>query len=281
MISRYRVKVLPSKQNRSDRYTLDLLDAEFGSTRLISLQSKDIADFRDARLGVGRAPATVVKDLNLLRVLVDYAIQDMGIYLPSNPARSVKNPSVKNSRDRVFMQDEERILFSAFTHPMLPAIATLAIETACRLGELLNMEWKDIDLAKRTVFLPKTKIGESRTIPLSSVAIKTLHKIPRAFEGGRAFGCWARVDSFEKVFKRALIRARTSYEKECALEGTNPHPTMLNNLRFHDLRHIATSRLAKRFPNVIELSRITGHKDLKSLSRYYHVSIEDLALRMA
>lgn len=121
IIDRYRERVLPHKRNRSDRFTLNLLEAEFGRYRLISLQSRDIADFRDRRLQAGKAPATVVKELNLFRVLIDYAINDMGIYLPANPARMVKNPTVRNSRDRILRPAEEKQLFEAFSHPMLPA----------------------------------------------------------------------------------------------------------------------------------------------------------------
>jgi integrase len=54
----------------------------------------------------------------------------------------------------------------------------------------------------------------------------------------------------------------------------------LDDLHFHDLRHCATSRLATRLPNVIELGAVTGHKDVRMLGRYYHVRAEDLALKL-
>lgn len=55
----------------------------------------------------------------------------------------------------------------------------------------------------------------------------------------------------------------------------------LDNFRFHDLRHTATSRLAQRLPNVIELAAITGHTSLSMLKRYYHISPSDLARKLA
>ena len=280
VIKTYRKKVLPTKRNRSDRYTLNTLEKRFGRTRLIALYTKDIADFRDDRLAAGKAPATVVKELNLLRVLIDYAIRDMGIYVPANQARIVKNPTVRNARDRVFIADEERRLFAEFKTPMLKAIARLALETACRLGELLHMHWEDIDFSKRTLHIPKTKTDTPRTIPLSTVAIKTLKKLPRPITGGRVFARWKKGDSFENSWKRALARAQKSYQEQCKNAEDRPDPRILADLRFHDFRHIATSRLAKIFPNVIELSRITGHKDLSSLNRYYHVAPEELAARL-
>lgn len=262
VIERYRERVLPLKRSRSDRFTLDKLQNRFGRHRLISLQSKDVADFRDDLIQAGKAPATVVKELNLLRVLIDYAINDMGIYLPANVARVIKNPAVRNARSRILSNAEEPLLFGAFAHPLLPHITQLALETACRLGELLNMQWEHVDFKKHTLHIPVTKTDVPRTIPLSPVAIKTLKKIPREDGVSKVFPCWARVDSFENVFRRAVKNAG------------------LEDFRFHDLRHTAASRLAQKIPNVVELSRITGHTDLKMLSRYYHISAEDLAKKL-
>jgi integrase len=64
-------------------------------------------------------------------------------------------------------------------------------------------------------------------------------------------------------YRRAVVRAK------------------IDDLTFHDLRHIATSRLAKIYANPLDLKRVTGHKDLKSLDRYYHTSAAELAARAA
>lgn len=55
----------------------------------------------------------------------------------------------------------------------------------------------------------------------------------------------------------------------------------IDDLTFHDLRHIATSRLARIYKNPLDLKRVTGHKDLKSLDRYYHTTAEELAAQAA
>ena len=245
VIKTYRKKVLPTKRNRSDRYTLNTLEKRFGRTRLIALYTKDIADFRDDRLAAGKAPATVVKELNLLRVLIDYSIRDMGIYLPGNPARLVKNPTVRNSRDRVFIADEEKRLFAEFKTLMLKVIARLALETACRLGELLQMHWEDIDFAKRTLHIPKTKTDTPRTIPLSAVAIKELKKLPRPIDGGRVFSCWKQGDSFENSWKRALARSRKAYEEECK-ESEVRHKNLKVRDEYYRYRSCDQPRIWKR-----------------------------------
>ncbi|HAV2420526.1 phage recombination protein Bet [Escherichia coli] len=77
-----------------------------------------------------------------------------------------------------------------------------------------------------------------------------------------------------RAFDRAVKRARERYEKTNSLCDES----FLKDLRFHDLRHEATSRLAEIFP-MHELTKITGHKDPRMLMRYYHPKAEDLALR--
>ena len=70
-----------------------------------------------------------------------------------------------------------------------------------------------------------------------------------------------------------------SYEKECAEASTLPDNRMLN-LHFHDLRHEATSRIAERLDNILELSAVTGHKDVRMLKRYYHPNASYLAKKL-
>lgn len=85
----------------------------------------------------------------------------------------------------------------------------------------------------------------------------------------------AAVWGITRAFDRAVKRARERYEKTNSLCDES----FLKDLRFHDLRHEATSRLAEIFP-MHELTKITGHKDPRMLMRYYHPKAEDLALKL-
>jgi hypothetical protein len=86
-------------------------------------------------------------------------------------------------------------------------------------------------------------------------------------------------DGITQAFERALQRASSKYLEECAEQGRTPDPAFLRNLRFHDLRHEATSRLASRF-QLHELAKITGHRDTRMLLRYYHPDMGELAKRL-
>ena len=108
-----------------------------------------------------------------------------------------------------------------------------------RRGEILGLRWEYIDLQKRIAFIPLTKNGESRTVPLSSAAIEILRALPRDLKG--------------PVF---LL---TGYQISAAMERGRDK-AILDEWHFHDLRHIAIIRLAGKLPNLIELSAVSGHK---------------------
>ena len=124
----------------------------------------------------------------------------------------------------------------------------LAIETGMRRSELLALQWSNVDLEKRIAFLPITKNGESRGVPLSTRAVAILRGLPTSTTG-RVFGALT-VEALKQSFRRAVRRAGIA------------------GLRLHDLRHEATSRLFEKGLNVMEVASVTGHKKLQMLKRY-------------
>lgn len=129
-----------------------------------------------------------------------------------------------------------------------------------RQGELIRLRWEHIDLQRRVAYLPDTKNGETRSVPLSSIAIGVLRTVPRSLSGQVFPGLTT------EAVKRAYIRAVRRAEIE--------------DLRFHDLRHEATTRLFEKGLNIMEVATITGHKDLRMLRRYTHLKAEDLARKL-
>jgi integrase len=129
-----------------------------------------------------------------------------------------------------------------------------------RRGELLSLEWVNVDLNKRTALLPITKNGDSRGVPLSSRALAVPRSLP-PLTTGRVFGELT-ADALKLSFRRAMRRAG------------------ITGLRFHDPRHEATSRLFEKGLNVMEVASVTGHKTLQMLKRYTHLNAVDLAARL-
>lgn len=274
LIARYRVDVLPTKRANWIGGALTALDAGFGKHSLAALTPKQIATYRDAQLGEVSA-STVRQRIGLLSRLIDLAGKEWGIPLPANPCAMVSKPVADDARDRRLAAGElEKLL--AECSPQLSGIVRLAIETAGRLGELLALRWSDVDLTRRVMVLrgierqdglkQRTKNTDAfRAVPLSSQAVAVLEEL-RGLPlhiSGRVFYWWRATDSFNKSWRRACGRAG------------------IEDLRFHDLRHEATSRFFERGVfDSMEVASITGHKTLAMLKRYTHLRAEDLARKL-
>ena len=259
-----------------------------GKLTLDMLSPQDVASWRDRRLKEA-APQTVRHDMNQLSVLLNTAISEWGVQA-TNVVRDVKKPTLPAGRDRrVSSAEIEALLAEANLVPSrggrpagrgMKPIIVLAVETSMRLGELLGLEWKFIDLKQRTAHLAKTKNGESRTVALSSAAVAVLEAMKATQrDDGRVFD-WSRSDSFVGGFARLVARARSKYEKKCELKGIKPDPAFLTRMRFHDLRHEATSRLFEKGLNPMEVASMTGHKSMQMLKRYTHVEAAKVAAKL-
>ena len=176
----------------------------------------------------------------------------------------IRKPQMPPGRDRVLSKAEEAVLLDQLEvrgrrNPLMQPMAILAIESAMRRGEILGIEWKHVDFEKRTVYLPLTKNGQSRSVPLSSRALETLLSMHQTLDG--------------RIFPISIAAMEASFLG--AVRRSNLH-----GLHFHDLRHTATTRMARKLPNVIELAAVTGHTSLQMLKRYYHPNAVDLALKL-
>jgi integrase len=145
----------------------------------------------------------------------------------------------------------------------MESVVILAIETAMRLGEIINLNWSDIDMERQIATLLHTKNGEVRQVPLSNSAIASVRALPRHIASLKVFWRWKGVSSFESSWQRVLAKSE------------------IKNFRFHDLRHEATSRLFEMNLNMMEVSTITGHKTLQMLKRYTHFSIDKIAKKIS
>ena len=275
VLKRYQDEVTPDKKGavaEKARITTLLRDP-ITRVKMAALSGKDVAAWRDRRLKTDKVTgSTVNRELNILSAAINHARKEWGIHL-DNPIAMIRRPQNEKARERRLEDGEESALLAALEggrredgtlgpgtrNPWIKPLVLLALETAMRRGELLALQWKEVDTKRQVARILESKNGEARSIPLSTRAVAVLDKLPRSIDG-RVFPTTG--DAVKKAFTRA-----------CEAAG-------LQDLRFHDLRHEATSRLAEKLPNVIELAAVTGHKDLRMLKRYYHPRVEDLAKKL-
>lgn len=180
-----------------------------------------------------------------------------------------------NPRDRRLVGDEEVRLIAAcdgmYKDPDgWRMLIGLALETAMRSGELLGMQWDEINFGAehRFIVIPKEreKTRKGRQVPLSTKALGILEQLKKRREKGvpRVFATMPTSSVvLGRGFKRITKRAG------CA------------DLHFHDLRHEAVARFFERTPlQTMEIALITGHTELKTLQRYANLRPAVLAVKL-
>lgn len=278
LIGRYKNEVLPTlKAQSQEKSRLNVIEAELGKEIIGAITSSVIIKFRNTRLKTIQANS-VNREITTLKRLLSFAHDDCKIILPHG-VPTVKKLAVDDARERRISDAEIDTICSNTESHELESIVKLALYSAMRRGEIANLLRGNIDFSVPSARLMETKnSNKTRTAPLMPQAAGLLKALPTRIDG---FVFSMRGGSITQSFERARVRALKTYLANCKVQNISPDESFLTNLRFHDLRHEATSRLANLLPNVIELSRVTGHEDLKTLNRYYQVSIGDLAKKMA
>lgn len=243
-------------------------DTALGKMRLCDVTSDVIAKWRDTCLaGVAKVRdpvlgSTINRDLALLSHVFTTARREWK-WIAANPISDVSRPASPAARDKRFSDDDIKNILQALgyagaarTKSDLVAVAFLfALETAMRAGEICALTRALV--VGSVAHLPMTKNGTKRDVPLSGRALELLAQLPDT--GPLYFGLTpSRLDAlFRKGRDQALV----------------------GDLTFHDTRHEAITRLARKL-NVLELARMVGHRDLKNLQIYYNATAAEIATRL-
>jgi integrase len=224
---------------------------------MASLRGVDFAKYCDDRLKDCN-PATVRRELVVISHLFNTA-RKLWLLPIDNPVAAISKPPAGRHRERRLSDDEERQLLAAAAESKAPTLGfciTLALETGMRAGEIVSLSWEQVDLANSVIRLDMTKNGERRVVPLTEAAVAAIRGLPRPILGGR-------VTSFYD--SRGLSAA---FRRACERAG-------ISGLRFHDLRHEAASRFARRMP-VATLAKVMGWKTIQMAMCYYNPTPAEL-----
>lgn len=207
-----------------------------------------------------RANATVVRYLATISHAFTVAMKEWQ-WVSDNPVSKISKPRQARGRERYLSDDErERLLGvcrESSNRYLLPVVV-LAISTGMRRGEIMNLHWTDINLARRSIVLTTTKNDTSRSLPIGEFALRLLNDL------------WLtrRVDT-QVVFYGTLpnkpMDLKKPWEKAVRESG-------LLNFKFHDLRHTAASYLAMNGATTMEIAAVLGHKTLQMVKRYSHLA---------
>lgn len=270
-LERYKTDESPKKKGA--RWEELRIDAFIRTLPFIDWPMNDIttpvwAKWRDDRLKQV-SPGTVNREMTLLYAVYGVARVEWH-WVDHAPLKDVKRPADTPPRDRRISAEEIQVICSALGYADGLAVETLsqqiavafllALETAMRAGEITGLTWGDVNLDGWFVTIPRSKNGDSRQVPLSGRAVELL----RMLEGIDPTKCFTvTAASLDALFRKARKRAAV-FLPEVA------------TLHFHDTRHEAITQLSKKL-TVIQLARMVGHRDLKSLMIYYNETASELA----
>lgn len=272
LVARYAEEVSPRKKSaRSEKYILKAWkNSPFGSRLADSVPPAQYAQWRDKRLAAGASGSTVRNHLNTLSAVYRHAATEWGFHQLVNPVALLKRPSPGKSRTRRVSDEEINALLTVTWSQSLAPLVRLAVQTGMRLSELLSLQWRHINLAAQTVYLPDTKNSHARAVPLSSGAVEILTVLRREVI--------QRMDG--RVFDLTPHAATVSFARACRRLHKTTAGRHGSDLRFHDLRHEAVSRLFEQGLNPMEVASISGHRSIQMLARYTHLNAVSLAKRL-
>jgi integrase len=237
---------------------------KWGKKRLDEIKTQEIAKWLSDLRQSGKAPATVEKIRMVFNRSFELALRWGTPGVKLNPVRGIPRPRFNNARNRFLTSDEVARLLKATQasiNPQLKNIVGLLLLTGARKSELLQAQWQHVDKDRRLWFVPTSKTGRSRHVPLSQAALDIIEQLPR----------------YEKCpwllpnpkTKKPFTDIKHPWETAKGAAG-------LSDLHLHDLRNSEASFMINAGIDLFAVGRILGHADHQSTMRYSHLANDTL-----
>lgn len=236
----------------------------FAGRHLSSITPEDVQKYRAQRVnrlnGKPVSIQTINHDHMTLTHMLNVARSPQFKLLVDNPAEHVPKPNPRNERDRIVSPEEwEQIRLTASPH--LRRLLTIAYYLGPRKGELLNLEWSDVDLRRKEFRLRETKNDEPRVVPMTPIVVEVFHELQRERRKGEP-----RVFLYKG---KPMSRISTAFSSACRRAG-------ITDLHVHDFRHTASTNFRRAGIDTTTAMKIVGHKSEKMHRRYNTITPDDL-----
>ena len=238
-----------------------------GHLYLSSLMPSDVAIFVEKMKKEQYAPGTINRALVLLRYGYVLAGRWGLVSAEFNPLKLFKNLVLDNKIEHFLTSEKANTLLfevKKCNNEMLYWIVAFLLYTGARKREVLDAKWDQIDFDQRSWRIPKTKSGKVRHVPLSEHALQTLASVRKIYGPMH----------FEYIF----ANLKTGLPFVSIFVGWNAARKRagLSTTRIHDLRHSFASFLVNAGRSLYEVQEILGHSDMRTTTRYAHLSRERL-----
>ncbi len=248
----------------AERHMRLRLIPRWGKRRLVEIHQNEVAEWFGELAATGLKPATIERT----RVIFSHSFKlakQWGIHgAEINPIVGIARPPLNNAVERFLSPAEALRLRAAVEgskNTQLKYIVGLLLFTGARVSELLNAEWRDVDVERRTWRIPLSKTGKSRHVPLSQGAIDLIGQLPR-FDT-----CPYLVPN--PATQRPFVGIFVSWDNARKAAG-------LPDVRIHDLRHAAASFMINGGIDLYTVGKVLGHSNHKTTMRYSHLANDTL-----
>lgn len=238
---------------------------KWGKVLLTDIDSRAVARWLATKRDEGLAPATVVKIKAIFGRSFELGIKWAVPGCATNPVRGVQSKPLNNARERYLSADEaKRLLVAAqkSRNPQLASVVGLLLLTGMRVSELLSMRWENVKLESRSLYIPTSKTGRSRHVPLAQAAADIIKALPRADKAVFLFPS-------PKDPTKPLTTVKHGWQTARDAAG-------LPGLRIHDLRHSAASFMVNSGVDLFAVGKVLGHASYQSTQRYSHLANDTL-----
>jgi len=246
------------KSWKTDGYYLKGMKEFFGDMYLDEITALKIEKYKAKRLEKGVRTSTVNRCLAIIRKMLNLAVE-WGYLLEESKTKIKLFPEKDNLIERVLTeQEEERLLAASPVH--LRPILVVALNTGMRLGEILSLQWNQIDFRTKRIRVERTKSGRIRYVDINNQLLEELINL-KGINGQRTYLF------FNQRTKKPLTTVKKAFKSACA--GAD-----IKGLRFHDLRHTFATRLVERGVDLITVKELLGHHSIVITQRYTHSNSE-------
>ncbi|WP_457666175.1 tyrosine-type recombinase/integrase [Thiolapillus sp.] len=238
------------------------------------MRSQDVRAYVRERRREGRAASTINKEVGLLSAAINYANREWGWEI-DNPAQGCRQREPEG-RVRWISRDESvELMKMAEIDPRAQHLADfirLALNTGCRKGELLGLEWRRVDLKAGLIHLEAehTKTGRRRAVPLNKEARAAIINRARF----RAQYCPASPWVFSHKNGSRIGDIKRSFATACMRAG-------IVDFKIHDMRHTCAAWLVTAGVPLAEVRDLLGHRSIQMTERYAHLSPENVRSAVA
>lgn len=245
------------------------LESQFnGPVYVEDITTEDVEAYLTKRKNEdGIASASINRYLNAIRGCLQHAVKQK--LVPYNVAEDIEQLKVNRAERTHLLESELTVLLDAIKHPIIKEASRLMVYTGARVSECTGLTLEDVDFEKNVIRIIDGKGGKDRVVPMNNVLKEHLQNYkatirPKYIQSDKFFATKKTGELSQQYINRVL-------------HETTKKLGWKKKVTCHILRHTFASQLVSKNVNIVKISKMLGHADVRTTSIYTHSNIDELA----